>query len=205
MQLLARRRTIATAAVPEDVAARDRAWVERIRAGDAAAFDALCRAYVTPLYEYAFRYVHAEDVARDLVQDVCFRLWTRRAQWDVRGTAATYLFGAVRNAALSYLRHDLVARRWMLRASAELRVSDGGAPRADDVHDRLEREELAARIQHALEALTPKQRLAITLRWQRHLTNPEVASVMGTSVTAVELLFSRALKALRAQLAGLVG
>ena len=56
----------------------------------------------------------------------------------------------------------------------------------------------------ALAALTAKQRLAITLRWQRHLTNAEVAQVMGVSVTAVELLFSRAMKALKVQLGGMV-
>lgn len=203
MRFPARKRDLVDTPAPDAVSARDRDWAAHIRAGDAAAFDALCRTYVTPLYEYAFRYVQSEDVAHDLVQDVFFRLWQQRSRWDVRSTVANYLFGCVRNAALSHLRHDLVARRWAQRASAELRLAQRSA-RTDDAQERLEREEIAARITCALAALTAKQRLAITLRWQRHFTNAEVAQVMGVSVTAVELLFSRALKALKVQLGGMV-
>lgn len=198
-----RPRAEARADVTAAVATRDREWAARIAAGDVAAFDALCRAYATPLYEHAFRYVGSEDVARDLVQDVFFAVWQHRTRWVVRGTVAGYLYGAVRNAAVSHLRHDLVARRWAARLASEVYPSDGGAA-ARLAEAQVEQGEIAARLRDALEALTPRQRLAITLRWQRHLSNAEIAEAMGISVTAVELLVARAFKTLRVHLAGLV-
>jgi RNA polymerase sigma-70 factor (ECF subfamily) len=188
----------------EAIAARDREWMIRIAAGDTAAFEALCRAYATPLYEHAFRYVGSEDVARDLVQDVFFAVWRHRERRAVRGTVAAYLYGAVRNAAVSHLRHDLVARRWTARLASEASCSEGGSSGVLPAEEQLERGEIAARLGEALDGLTPRQRLAITLRWQRQLTNAEIAEVMGVSITAVELLFSRAFRTLRERLAGLV-
>src|ERR1700730_12153521 len=53
--------------------AQERAWVERIRAGDPAAFEALYRAYWERLYAFAFRYLRSKEDAEEIVQEVFFR------------------------------------------------------------------------------------------------------------------------------------
>ena len=56
------------------------ALVARVRGGDARAYEALFRAYSDPLVRFAERYLKDEGVAEDLVEDVFFRIWERRAE-----------------------------------------------------------------------------------------------------------------------------
>src|SRR2546429_8919136 len=103
--------------VPTDVraptlplAGEERDWGARIRAGDAAAFERAFRTYHPALCKFAFRYVHSRDVAQELVHDVFATLWEERGRLSV-DRLKSYLYAAVRNLAISHLRHELVARR----------------------------------------------------------------------------------------------
>src|SRR2546429_1719889 len=110
--------------VPTDVraptlplAGEERDWGARIRAGDAAAFERAFRTYHPALCKFAFRYVHSRDVAQELVHDVFATLWEERGRLSV-DRLKSYLYAAVRNLAISHLRHELVERRWRERAPA---------------------------------------------------------------------------------------
>jgi hypothetical protein len=65
--------------------ADERAWADRIRAGDMDAFEALYRTYWQRLYAFAFRYVHSKEDAEEVAQDVFFRIWRGRADWVPAG------------------------------------------------------------------------------------------------------------------------
>jgi RNA polymerase sigma factor (sigma-70 family) len=95
----------------KDPSVRDYQWSERIKCGDAAAFEALFRAYYDELCTFAWRYVQCLDAVEDLVQDVFINVWCRRENWILRSTVKAYLYGAVRNEALKYLEHQNVVRR----------------------------------------------------------------------------------------------
>ena len=92
--------------------AEERAWVERIRAGDPAAFEALYRAYWERLYAFAFRYLRSKEDAEEIVQEVFFRIWRGHAHWVPAGAVRNYLYLAVRNAAHDRLERAAVASRW---------------------------------------------------------------------------------------------
>src|SRR5438093_250782 len=98
--------------------AAERAWVDRIRAGDLDAFEALYRAYWQPLYTFAFRYVRSKHDAEDVAQEVFFRIWRGRSEWLPAGAVRNYLFLAVRNAARDRLERAAVARRWSGRVAS---------------------------------------------------------------------------------------
>ena len=89
----------------------ERDWVARIRSGDGPAFEALFYAYHAPLCAFAYRLVGVRDLAEEIVQEVFLYIWERRETWDVRTSVKSYLFTAVRNAAMSYLRHERVVRQ----------------------------------------------------------------------------------------------
>src|SRR5881628_1158751 len=92
-----RRQQIAADDVQTDAA--ERAWVERIRAGDMHAFEALYRAYWQRLYTFAFRYVRSKEDAEDVTQEVFLRIWRGREHWVPAGAVRNYLYLSVRNAA----------------------------------------------------------------------------------------------------------
>src|SRR5436190_24359357 len=134
--------------VPSDIRAQtpplgsqERLWAARIRAGDAAAFERAFRTYHPALHKFACRYVHSPEVAQELVHDVFATLWEERARLSV-DRLKSYLYTAVRNLAISHLRHELVERRWRERAPA------GAAPLDQNEGERrLETAELEAAVE----------------------------------------------------------
>ena len=183
-----------SAAVPAS-ADDEAAWVERIRTGDPMAFEALFHAYHASLCSFAYRYLGARDLAEEMVQEVFLFVWERRESWDVRSSVRSYLFTAVRNAALSYLRHErVVARR-----DARVRIlQDTVAPGADL---EVVQAETVAAIQEAVARLPDRCRLVFTLHREQGLTYAEVAEVLGISPRTVEVQIGRALRSLRRCLA----
>src|SRR5687768_11120568 len=66
--------------------ATDTRLVERLRASDASAFEALHKGYWQRLVRYAFRTTGSLDAAYDIVQGVFTDLWLRRATWQPYGS-----------------------------------------------------------------------------------------------------------------------
>ena len=65
----------------------------------------------------------------------------------------------------------------------------------------LEQDDLARRVDAALQALPDRQRAAVTLTHYQGLSNIEAAAVLEVSVEAVESLLGRARRTLRISLA----
>lgn len=176
--------------------APERAWADRIRAGDAAAFELAFRTYHAPLCAFAHRYVRSPEVADDLVHDVFTRIWEQRATLEIRDSLKSFLYTAVRNHAIMHVRHALVERRWQERVfQTSAAPADRHGP--TEAEARVEAQELTEAVERVLARLPERCRLALTLRWQRQMSYAEVAEVMGVSVKTVEIHVTRGLADLR--------
>jgi len=177
----------------------DREIVAAVRLGSATAFRALFSAHYEVLCRYAYRFVRSRAIAEELVSDVFLRIWTQRARWDVHGNVRAYLFSATRNLAIDHLRREHVERRSLDVTGREMRAAGTGS--AGDAEHLVAAAEVAAAMQRAVDELPPRPRQVFLLRWQRHLTNLEIAASLGIAVKTVEMHMTRALEALRASLA----
>jgi RNA polymerase sigma-19 factor, ECF subfamily len=178
--------------------ADERAWVDRIRAGDMDAFEALYRTYWQRLYSFAFRYVHSKEDAEEVAQEVFFRIWRGRAHWVPAGAVRNYLYLAVRNAARDRLERAAVARRWQL-VQVE-RFSDPPAPAAPEIESNVEAPELAAAVERALAELPSKRSAVCRLRLIDGLSYAQIAGRLGICEKTVETQLARGLKSLREQI-----
>jgi RNA polymerase sigma-70 factor (ECF subfamily) len=187
----------------------DPAFLARVRAGDRQAFEMMAEAYYERLVRYAYRYVHDVAVGEDVVQDTLFNIWLTHEQFVVRGSLSSYLFGAVRNRALNYTRHQRVEARWQERMSSR-EVGDPGTwidarvtPASDwdegDEDDTFQTR-LAA-VRSAIAALPPRQAEAFWLRVEHGMSFAEVAEVMGLSLRSAQTTYLRAVQCLRERLA----
>jgi RNA polymerase sigma-70 factor (ECF subfamily) len=179
----------------------DAALVERIRTGDTQAFEAVFHEFYRPLCAFAAGYVRSADGAEELVQELFCRLWEQRTAWRLHGALRTYLYTALRNRALGYLRHRRVVDRVADHASPDAGIPGMGesAPEADA---RLQAIDAAAVAQRCLDTLSDRCRQALILRRDGDLSYAEIAQVMGVSVKRVEALLTQGYKALRLALAG---
>ena len=169
--------------------AAERAWVERIRAGDLNAFEALYRTYWPRLYAFAFRYLHSKDDAQDVTQEVFFRIWRGRADWVPTGAVSNYLHCAIRNAARDRLERGAAARRYGKRIVQLAKTSE--------TQPDLEAAELAIAVERALADLPPKRSAVCRLRLIDGLSYAEIAGRLGISTKTVETQLARGLKFLR--------
>ena len=170
--------------------------VSRIAAGDERAFEHLVRTYTVVLVHFAAGYIRDPDAAEEIVEDVFFRIWELREGWHPKSSLRAYLFTAVRNRALDWLKHVAAEERGHDRWRREI-ANDPAVSVAWQESDHREEPDALLALQQALAMLTDRQREALRLRYEERLSYREVASVMEISESAVDRLLSRAVQALR--------
>jgi RNA polymerase sigma-70 factor (ECF subfamily) len=181
------------------IPAADRAFLEQIRAGDVRAYEDLFRAYFSPLSDFCESIVGTSDAAEEIVQDVLWSLWERRVTLEVHESIRAYLFSAVRYRALNDLRNrrhraTLLEREAGAFDTAEWSIAD----RTTEIAD------LVAHLRRAVAALPAGRRHVLSLRWDHGLSYAEIATVLGSSVKAVENQLNRTLNQLRRELETLI-
>lgn len=180
---------------------RDAQWVQSVRRGDSGAFEALFLAYYERLVRFTYGYVKTRSAAEEVVQDVFLNIWAQRDRWDVQGAVRTYLYAATRNRALNRIRRSELEQSWADGVGAEETVT-AILPRVPQANEQAELAELDAAIRRAIDQLPPRCRETFVLSRQHHLSYEQIAAVMEISVKTVQEQIARALRALRASLAG---
>lgn len=165
--------------------------VASLRSGDAAAFEAVFRAYAERLCDVANSYVRAPDVAEEIVQDFFMWLWVHRHEFSPQHGLRAYLFGAVRNRALNMLRSDASTRR----TNAGL-----DAPMSEATDSAVLMTDLEGRVQSIIEGMPPRCREVFTLIRVQSLSYADASAILEIAPKTVEIHMSRALAILRAHL-----
>jgi RNA polymerase sigma factor (sigma-70 family) len=175
--------------------ARDVALVERVRAGDTEAFEAIFRHHARGLLDFAYHCTGSADDAEDAVQAVFARLWIGREHWELRGSLAAYLMLATRNMVRDRIKHERVVERQ--RGAARRDSAHGGPTVAVGSDDEFDAEETAVAIRLAIETLAPQRRAVCTLRWGYGLTYAEIAARLNLAEKTVSRHLGLAYKELR--------
>ncbi|MFO0928899.1 MAG: sigma-70 family RNA polymerase sigma factor [Gemmataceae bacterium] len=173
------------------------------------AFEELVERYQHRLVAVMHHVVGNSEEAEDLAQEVFLRVYRARQRYHPRSKFSTWLFTIANNLALNSLRAKgrKPAVPLSLRDSGPL----GPRPQEQIVEDpgtgpmqRVQKDELAARIRQALDGLNERQRMAVILNKFEDMNYAEIAEVMGLTTKAVKSLLSRARVNLRAALSGYV-
>lgn len=135
--------------------------------------------------------LHDEHDAQDAAQEALIRAWSQRHAC-AGGEPSGWVRRIARNEALRLGGRQ--ARRWS-RVAAEPDALEAIASPADDV-DR----ELAWLVADAVAELEPADRLLIRLRYERDLTQPQIAQLLGIPEGTVKVRLHRIRRRLRARL-----
>ncbi len=168
--------------------------MERLRAGDEAAFDALFRGWYAPLVQFADRLLKDREAAEEVVQDVMLELWKRRETLIISGSPQGYLYQSTRNRSLNRIRHLKVENR-------DDDFDADSLPTRSTTDAETGAMELEEALRRAVDSLPPRCRQVFELNRVQGLKYAEVASALGVSVKAVEAHMARALRTLREELA----
>lgn len=142
---------------------------------------------------FAYRLSQPGD-AEDLTAATFERIVRHAGRFDERrGSLATWVFTIAENVLIDHYR------RQGRRDEQPLPEGDDGSAERLVTVDRPS-EGLAPGLQHALEALSPRERHVIGLRFGGDLSGREIAHVLDTTEANVHQILSRSLRRIRQQL-----
>ena len=168
---------------------QEAALIERLKAGDEAAFQTLFRYHYPRSCVYAKRLTGDADGAREVVQDLFVRLYEHRQGLPAPGSLKSYLYAAVRNACLNRLKQ---AQTRQLHHQQMLYQS---SPVEDT--DALVQLELEEKIWRAVQDLPGQCGKIFRMNRFEDKKNRQIADELGISVRTVETQISKALRLLR--------
>ncbi|MDE6301911.1 MAG: RNA polymerase sigma-70 factor [Muribaculaceae bacterium] len=146
-------------------------------------FDIFFRRTYLPLGMYALRIVNDAEAAEDLVEDAFVKLWQMLCDGATVENPKAYMYRAVRNGCISYLRGKRET------------VSIDTVPEADD--ESVDTSERDAAIWRAIDALPKGCREVFLLSKRDGLSNDEIADELGISVKTVKNQMTKAFSRLR--------
>jgi RNA polymerase sigma-70 factor (ECF subfamily) len=166
----------------------DPAQVERARAGDREAYEALARASADRLYAIAYQIVRDPDRADDAVQQALIQMWTDLPSLRDVTRFEGWTYRLVSRACLQDLRRRRRANVIAIPPEAV----------AADRHDLATGAALRDELDRAIARLTPDHRAVVVLRHLAGLPIDEVADVLGIPRGTVASRLHHATRALRA-------
>jgi len=181
---------------------RDGDLVERVRAGDADAFEELAREVAPRLYRLAVHLTGRQEEAEDLVQETLVRALPALRGFEGRSSLSTYLVRTLSNLWKNRLRSRSRSRivGWLKIGSGREEPGSADLDPADtapSAHERLESEDRAARVRAAVAKLAPDRRLVLVLREVEERSYEEIAMVTQVPVGTVRSRLARARDDLR--------
>ena len=161
--------------------------VQAAQRGDTVAFEELVVRHRDKIFARAFSMMRNEETAIDLSQEAWVKGWQRLKQFQGTASFLTWMTRIVINLCLDQLRKQKRQRAESIEAMAE---ESGGVERHMPVvrinpTKGLEREELRARIDQAMEQLSDAHRSVLILHEFEGLEYKEIAKRMECSIGTV--------------------
>jgi RNA polymerase sigma factor (sigma-70 family) len=176
---------------------------ERFAAGEAAAFNEVVAITQPRIVRTVFRLTgwgRRGDV-EDIVQEVFLAALTHRRGFRGTASLSTWLTAIAVNKCRSHRRRLSVLWRRFVQTPSPERETAGRVGIGDD---SLSADETSARVRAAVQALSPRDREVVVLRYFEDLSPGDIATLTRQSKNAVEVRLHRARARLAAALQELV-
>lgn len=180
--------------IPCSLAQQEARLLDRVVAGDVAAFEVLYRAYHPRLVRFLRGMLRQQALVEEVLDDTMLVVWRKACTFNATSKVSTWLF------AIAY-RQALKALRGVDRALA-LDEEDAIESPLSGPEVALQQLHLHARVGDALEALPPMHRIVIELAYYNGQSCREIAEVVACPVATVKTRMFHARRKLRALLAG---
>jgi RNA polymerase sigma-70 factor (ECF subfamily) len=195
---------------PDWLADDERALVERLRAGDESAFEALVRRHAGRMLAVARRFLRSEEDSADAVQDAFLSAFRALGSFAGQSNLGTWLHRIVVNACLMKLRAGRGRRSVPLDDLLPTFDETGRHARthrawAEHPPGVALREEVRAQVRACIDRLPEPHRTVLLLRDVEELDTDQAARHLGVSPGTVKTRLHRARQALRALLAPILG
>jgi len=163
----------------------------KVAEGDLESFEEIVLRHQQTAWRIALRFLGDPAEAEDVTQETFLRILAAAPRYRPDAAFSTYLYRIVARLCIDHVR----AKRPVFTNSLPETVDPSPGPATALI--QKDRDEL---VRKALDALPPRQRMVLILKYYEGLRYEEIAQAMGTTVKAVERLLGRARVALKSSL-----
>lgn len=164
---------------------------EAAATGDAEAFDLLMQRYGDRVFRLALRMLRSREDAEDVQQEAFLRAYRKLHTFRGEASFGAWIYAITARLCLSRRRRSAAQPVEVSPPPAVLRDTD------HDPQEHLAAAEAAARVQQALDQLSPPDRLLILLKYVEDLTHEEIATILRCSVQSSRSRLTRAKRLFR--------
>jgi RNA polymerase sigma-70 factor (ECF subfamily) len=164
----------------------DEDLVRALRSGSTDSLGPLVVRWEQPLYRFVHRLLGREEDARDVCQETFLRVLEKAHRFRDGSRFSTWMYQIALNLCRDRARK---ARRWRLLVTDTPRLPERAAAATTATVDpaiSVDREERAAAVRRALDALPPEQREVLVLKEFEGLRFREIAEILGCPESTVK-------------------
>jgi RNA polymerase sigma-70 factor (ECF subfamily) len=158
-------------------------------------FEQVFKSHFKSLHAYACTIMRDPMPAEEIVQNIFLKLWEKKEEITIKENISVYLYRAVHNESLNYLRHRKVRSAYQSYAMRQHKQTEQEKPA-----EKVVMKELEKRLEVALRELPEQCRTIFQLSRFEDLKYREIADKLGLSVKTIENQMGKALKLLRLKL-----
>jgi RNA polymerase sigma-70 factor (ECF subfamily) len=177
----------------------DASLVKSFQAGDKVAFNYLVLKYQDKIFSVCFRYLGVYQEASDVAQDIFFKVFKTLKKFRFESTFYTWIYRiSINTCETKRQSTEQRYKKRMVTIDNPGRIIEGSNPPKHIVDsalspsEQIERQELQAQVQNAINSLTQEHKTAIILRDIELLSYEQIADTMGISLGTVKSRIARA-------------
>ncbi|NML20914.1 RNA polymerase sigma-70 factor [Pseudoflavitalea sp. G-6-1-2] len=158
------------------------------------AFEKVFKSHFKSLHSYAYTIVKDDALAEEMVQNVFCKIWERKGQLAIETSLTAYLYRAVYNESLNYIKHQKVRMAYQAHATYQM------SHQTDSASKKVLLGDLEQQLRKAMSELPEQCRTIFQMSRFEELKYQEIADRLGISPKTVENQMGKALKLLRSKL-----
>ncbi|MDR0429573.1 MAG: RNA polymerase sigma-70 factor, partial [Tannerellaceae bacterium] len=155
-------------------------YLEALGKGDHHAFDMLFTQYHPKVKFFLTGFIKDEETARDMAQDIFFKVWTNREAISKVGSFKNYLFRMAKNMIYDYYEHSLIKEKYKNKLSEQTRNNY-----TNILEEDLFAKELSLLIDIVIEKMPPQRKLIYRKSRNEGLSNEQIAQELNISKRTV--------------------
>lgn len=172
--------------------------IEQCQQGDLVAFERLYKLFSRDVYTMALRMVNSPEVAEDVTQEVFISVYKNIQRFQFQSAFTTWLYRIIFRRAADYFRK---AKKFSQnRISIQDEDSEDLISELKDTQpsplERVSEKEKDEQVEKTIDALSPKQRVIVILRYSKHCSYEEIAKILNCRIGTVKSRLNRAHKTL---------
>lgn len=159
--------------------------------GNRDAYECIYNNYWPRLYAFVYNRLKIKEATEEIIQEVFFSLWTKRAELVITHSLSAYLFTAVKYQVFNYIKADKVRRTYASHFYRYEQKMDNSN------QENIEVTDLKNAVEKEVARLPEKCQQVFRMSRHEHRSVRDIAETLNISPKTVENHLTKALRQLR--------